>query len=362
MIPIAKPLLGEEEKKAVLEVLESGMLAQGQKVSLFEKEFANFIGVKHAVAVSNGTTALHTVLLAHGIGKGDEVITTSFSFVATGNTIRMVGAIPVFVDIEEDTFNIDPELIESAITPRTKAIMPVHLFGLSADMTKIKAIAEKHNLIIIEDACQAHGAAWAEQKVGSFGTGCFSFYPTKNMTTGEGGMITTNDDLLAKNARLIREHGSEKKYYHDIVGYNHRMTDIAAAIGREQLRKLLQFNVLRRNNAAYLSSQLTSVPGMVCPEVLAGHVFHQYSIRVTSQFPKSRDEVIAFLQQRGIGTAVFYPVPIHKQKAYQDWHHYQLPVTERLASEILALPIHPSVTVQELDTIVNAFKDMSKKS
>jgi len=359
MIPIAKPLLGEEEKKAVLEVLDSGMLAQGQKVSLFEKEFANFLGVKHAIAVSNGTTALHTVLLAHGIGPGDEVITTSFSFVATANTIRMVGAIPVFVDIEEDTFNLNPNLIESAITARTKAIMPVHLFGLSADMAKITAIAEKHDLIIIEDACQAHGAAWGGQKVGSFGSGCFSFYPTKNMTTGEGGMITTNDDAIAKNARLIREHGSEKKYYHEIVGYNHRMTDIAAAIGREQLRKLPQFNALRKKNAAYLSDKLKSIPGIVCPAISPGHVFHQYSIRITPQFPKSREEVIAFLAQRGIGSAIFYPLPIHQQKAYQDWHHYHLPVTGRLASEVLAIPVHPSVTSQELDTIVKAFQEMS---
>src|SRR3989338_7871154 len=201
MIPIAKPLLGAEEKEAVMRVLESGMLAQGEKVKEFEKAFAEFVGVKHAVATSNGTTALHAALLAHSIGKGDEVITTPFTFIATANSIRMVGATPVFVDIDEKTYNLNPKIIEAAITEKTKAIIPVHLFGQSCEMEKILEIAQKYNLVIIEDACQAHGASYNGKKVGSFGTGCFSFYPTKNMTSGEGGMITTNDDLIAGKLR-----------------------------------------------------------------------------------------------------------------------------------------------------------------
>ncbi len=362
MIPIAKPLIGEEEKNAVLEVLNSGMLAQGKQVAQFEAEFAQYIKVKHAIAVSNGTTALHTALLAHDIKAGDEIITTPFSFVATANAIRMTGAIPVFVDIEEDTYNLDPKLIEKAITPRTKAIMPVHLFGLPANMGALTTIAKKHNLIIIEDACQAHGAEYQNQKVGSFGTGCFSFYPTKNMTTGEGGIITTNDDKIAKNARLLREHGSEKRYYNDIVGYNYRMTDIAAAIGREQLRKLSQFNEQRKNNARYLAQQLQHIPGIVCPSLEPGHVFHQFSIRVTTQFLKTRDEVLAHLTQKEIGSAIFYSIPIHRQKAYPEWQHQHFPVSERIAEEILALPIHPSVTLSDLDYIAQTFQELASNN
>jgi len=238
MIPIAKPLLGAEEKAAVSRVLESGMLAQGPKVAEFEQAFAHFIGTQFAIATSNGTTALHAALLAHNLGPGDEVITTPFSFIATANAITMTGAKPVFVDIEEDSFNINPSLIEAAITPKTKAILPVHLYGKPANMKAITEIAAKHNLTIIEDACQAHGAEFEHKKVGSFGTGCFSFYPTKNMTSSEGGMITTNDETLAKKIRKIISHGSEKRYHHDFLGYNYRMTDVAAAIGVEQVKKL----------------------------------------------------------------------------------------------------------------------------
>ncbi len=358
MIPIAKPLLGEEEKKAVLEVLNSGMLAQGQKVVQFEQEFARFIDVKHAIATSNGTTALHTALLAHGIGKGDEVITAPFSFVATANAIRMCGAYPVFIDIDENTFNLNPGLIEPAITKKTKAILPVHLFGQSCDMDKINAIAQKHNLIVIEDACQAHGAQWNRKKVGSFGTGCFSFYPTKNMTTGEGGIITTNDDNIAQKARLIREHGSQKRYYHQIVGFNHRMTDIAAAIGIEQLRKLHLFNSLRQHNAHLLSKMLRALPGVCTPIPHAEHVFHQFSIRITKDFPKSRDEVLTHLSSKGIGSAVFYPLPIHKQESYKEWNHFSFPIAERVAQEILALPIHPSITSSDLESIAAALQEL----
>ena len=356
MIPIAKPQLGEEEKRAVLEVLESGMLAQGTRVAAFEKAFAYFIGVKHAIATSNGTTALHIALLALGIGPSDEVITSPFSFIATANAIKMVGATPIFVDVNHNTFNIDYHQIEPAITPKTKAILPVHLYGQSAEMDVISAIARKHNLSIIEDACQAHGAECDGKKVGSFGTGCFSFYPTKNMTTGEGGMITTNDDHIAALARKLITHGSEKKYYHDFIGYNYRMTDIAAAIGIEQLKKLPFFNEQRRKNALYLTKRLRLIQGLVVPPINPKHVFHQYTIRVTTEFGKTRDELVQYLTDKGIGTAIFYPLPIHKQKAYSEYNQMTFPHTEKIALEVLSLPVHPFITEKDMDYIITTIE------
>ncbi|HEC89506.1 MAG TPA: DegT/DnrJ/EryC1/StrS family aminotransferase, partial [Thermoplasmatales archaeon] len=241
MISIARPLLGEEEKKAVVDVLNSGMLASGPKVEEFEKRFAEFVGVKYAVATTSGTTALHLALLSLSVGTGDEVIIPSFSFIATANSVLFCNAKPVFCDVNPKTFNIDVEKIESLITDKTKAIMPVHLYGQPADMKPILEIAEKHDLYVIGDAAQAHGAEYDGRRVGSFGdVECFSFYPTKNMTTGEGGMITTNIEEIAERARSIRNHGREKTkwgYEHNRLGYNYRMTDIAAAIGLEQLKK-----------------------------------------------------------------------------------------------------------------------------
>ena len=376
MIPIAKPMLGEEEKRAVLEVLDSGMLAQGKKVAEFERQFAACIGVKHAIATSNGTTALHAALLAHGIGPGDEIITTPFSFTATANAIRMAGAEPVFVDIDEKTFNINPDLIEKVITPKTKAILPVHLFGQSCEMEKISALCKKHQLILIEDAAQAHGAEYqgnsAEtqvKKVGSFGTGCFSFYATKNMTTGEGGMITTNDDVLATQLRKLISHGSERKYFHDTLGYNYRMTDIAAAIGIAQLKKLPEYTKKRKENAAYFTAYLKNVPGIVTPQASSdhlkvsafhvfptSHVFHQYTLRVTPAFSKTRDELLTYLDSQGIGSAVFYPLPIHKQKAYAAYAHLSFPVAEKAAQEVLSLPVHPALTQEDLSCIIQAVR------
>ena len=238
MISIAKPLIGEEEKQAVLEVLDSGMLAQGPRVKAFEEAFAEMCGVRYAVATSSGTTALHVALLAHGIGPDDEVITTPFTFIASANSILYTGASPQFVDIRSDTFNIDPELIEAAITPRTRAIMPIHLYGLMADMKPIMDIARGHKLAVIEDAAQAHNAMYKGQKAGSFGTGCFSLYATKNMTSAEGGMVTTDDPEVAERVKLLRNHGMRVRYYHDMLGYNFRMTDLHAAVGLAQLRKL----------------------------------------------------------------------------------------------------------------------------
>ncbi len=357
LIPIAKPLLGEEEKRAVMEVLSSGMLAQGERVATFEKNFAEFIGVKHAIATSNGTTALHAALVGLGIGQGDEVITTSFTFIATANAIKMTAATPVFVDIDETTFNLDPTMIEAAITTKTKAIMPVHLFGLPAAMDQITAIAKKNNLIIIEDACQAHGADFNGQDVGSFGVGCFSFYGTKNMTTGEGGMITTDDDLLAAKIRKIISHGSERRYVHSMLGYNYRMTDLAAAIGIEQLKKLPHFTQRRRENAKQLTKGLSTIKGLITPSATTGHVFHQYTICVTQEFPLSRDKLIEHLTSHGIASSIFYPLPIHQQQAYYNYNQQHLPIAERIAHEVLSLPVHPDLSDDQIQTIIHAFEE-----
>lgn len=363
MILISKPLIGVEEQAAVQHVLASGMLAQGPRVAAFERAFADFIGVKHAIATSNGTTALHAALLAHGIGAGDEVITTPFSFIASVNSILYCGARPVFVDIDA-SFNIDALQIEAAITPRTRAIMPVHLYGQPADMATIAAIAQRHQLAIIEDACQAHGATYAGRNVGAFGTGCFSFYATKNMTTGEGGMITTDDDAIAQQVRQIISHGMKVRYYHDILGYNYRMTDVAAAIGIEQLQKLPAFNARRMENAQFYDRQLARVNGLRTPQQspTRTHVYHQYTLRVTPSFGLGRDALAEVLGQQGISTGIYYPVPVHQQAALRGLDlGGTFPVAERVASEVLAIPVHPGVTDQDRMTIVAALMRLASE-
>jgi dTDP-4-amino-4,6-dideoxygalactose transaminase len=351
MIPIAKPLIGDEEKAAVLDVLDSGMIAQGPKVSAFEDAFAEMCGVDHAIATSNGTTALHVALLAHGIREGDEVITSPFTFIASANSILYTGAHPVFVDIDPETYNLDPERIEAAITPKTRAIMPIHLFGLPADMEPIMALAEAHNLSVIEDACQAHGAQYQGRHAGSFMTGTFSLYPTKNITSAEGGMITTNDPVAAETCRAIRHHGMRRRYYHDELGFNFRMTDVHAAIGMAQLEKLDRFNEARIRNAAYLSAHLA---GVITPTVPEGchHVFHQYTIRV----PDGRRDALAdHLSEHGVGYGIYYPVPIHKQTFYVNELGYDvsMPEAEHAAQEVISLPVHPAVSQTDLEMIVD---------
>ena len=349
MIPIAKPLIGEEEKRAVVEVLESGQLAQGPKVQEFEERFAALCGVKHAIATSSGTTALLAALLAHRIGPGDEVITTPFTFIASANSILFSGAKPVFADIDENSYNIDPDLIEKKVTEQTKAILPVHLYGCPCDMDRIMDIADRHSLIVIEDACQAHGASIQGKRVGSFGTGCFSFYPTKNMTTAEGGMITTDDDEIAERARLIRNHSQSRLYHHESLGYNFRMTELQAALGLVQLEKLTEWTRKRIENAAYLTERLRNV---VTPRVREGfvHVYHQYTIRVNG----NRDEALEKLTTGGVGARVYYPLPVHRQPFYRELgFNDSLPVSERMSEEVLSLPVHPALTPGELDKIVS---------
>ena len=364
MIPIACPRLGVEEKEAVFQVLASGQLAQGEQVATFENEFAKVSQVQDAVAVSSGTAALYLALLAHGIGAGDEVITTAFSFVATANVILSVGAIPVFVDIEPDIYTLDPALVEAAITSRTKAILPVHLYGHPCEMSRLLQIAEAYHLVIIEDACQAHAATIHGKPVGSFGTGCFSFYATKNITTGEGGMVTTNYPYIAERIRLLRNHGQKERYRQVELGYNLRMTDIQGALGVVQLRRLEQFTEQRITNAAFLSGQLSEV--LQTPVVRPGyrHVYHQYTIQV----PEDRSEWVTWLRERGIGAAIHYPIPIHLQpfyKAHKNSYRcvsaqgtvtranidIQLPVTENAAHHVLSLPVHPALSKEDLVTI-----------
>jgi dTDP-4-amino-4,6-dideoxygalactose transaminase len=347
--------MGDEEKAAVIAVLESGQLAQGSVVSEFEQGFADYCGARYGIATTNGTTALHVALLAHEIGQGDEVITVPFTFIASANSILYVGAKPVFVDIDPDSFNIDVDQIEAAITPHTKAIMPVDLYGNPAEMSRIQEIAARHGLAIIEDAAQAHGAEENGKRMGSWGTGCFSFYPTKNITTGEGGMVTTSDDCIADRARLLRAHGMRVRYYHEMLGYNFRMTNIHAAIGLAQLPKLEAFNERRIANAAYLSEHLPKEKVKV-PVVRLDtrHVFHQYTVRVLP--PLDRDKVREQLAARGVGTEVYYPVPVHRQQLYLDlgYGDQSFPESERAAREVVSLPVHPGLTQQDLETIVEA--------
>jgi perosamine synthetase len=357
MISIAKPIVDGDEIAAVAAVLGSGFLAQGKNVEEFEQAFARFVGTKHAVAVNSGTAALHMALLTNGIGAGDEVITSPFTFIASANSVLFTGARPVFADIGEETFNISPDSVEDKITPRTKAIMPVHLYGQPCDMKRLMKIAQERHLVVVEDACQAHGAEFEGRRAGSFGTGCFSFYPTKNMTTGEGGMITTNDNDIAGKARMIRTHGQRQRYLHEVLGYNYRMTDIAAAIGLCQLGKLERFNTKRIENAKFLTERLSGIKGLVPPAVRAGmrHVFHQYTVRITPDFGMSRDELKQKLMEKGVGSEIYYPLPVHRQPFFRRLgYDDRLPNSEKAAAEVLSLPVHPSLTKEDLECVADS--------
>ena len=355
-IPISKPYIGDNEKKAVMDVLDSGMLAQGPKTAQFENEFAELCDVKHAIAVSSGTTALHIALLANGIGPGDEVITTPFSFIASVNAILYVGAKPVFVDIDDETFNIDATQVERLITKRTKAILPVHLYGHICDIEHLLEIAEVNKLKIIEDACQAVMASYKGKRAGSFGTGAFSFYATKNMMSGEGGMITTNDDEVAQTSRMIRNHGMKQRYYHELLGYNFRMMDIQAAIGLEQLKRLPSFNIRRRQNASFFNDNINSVE---TPREKKDydHIWHQYTVRVNHG--RDRDSVVQKLAKGGVGSAVYYPVPIHQQDHVRKLvGQISLPVAEQMSKEVISLPVHPMLNTEDLETIVREVNNL----
>lgn len=347
-IPIAHPLLGAEETDAVAEVLASGMIAQGPKTAAFEQEFAAYCGVSHAVAVNSGTAALHSALRAAGVGPGDEVIVPAFTFFATASSVLMCGAKPVFADVDPATATIDPASVAGLVTPRTKAVIGVHLYGQPCDAGAIRDICDEKDLIFIEDAAQAHGATYQGRKTGSLGDlGCFSFYATKNMATGEGGMVTTPSDDYEARLRRVSNHGQSDKYLHTELGYNYRMTDIAAAIGRVQLKKLDGFNRRRQETAAYYDGHIRA-PGILTPQVASGRtsVYHQYVLRVTEDAPLSRDALMAHLREHGIGCAVHYPVALSRQPVFAGLHA-SCPVAESLAASVFSIPVHPSVTDEE---------------
>jgi dTDP-4-amino-4,6-dideoxygalactose transaminase len=335
--------LWDELMAAIQGVLKSGQFIMGPNVKAFEQEVAAYLGVKHAVGVNSGTDALVIALRAAGIAPGDEVITTPFTFFATAEAISQVGATPVFVDIDPRTFNINPDLIEPAITPRTKAILPVHLYGQASHMDPIMELAEKYNLKVIEDTAQAFGGEYKGRKLGTIGNaGCFSFFPSKNLGAfGDGGLIATNDDEVAEIARMLRVHGAKKKYYNEVIGYNSRLDEIQAAILRVKLPHIDEWNEARRQAAKRYNELLKDVPGIVTPyeAPYARHVYHQYTIRVPDGM---RDKMKQFLADQAIGTMVYYPVPVHKLPVYAG-SNYRLPESEKAAGEVLSLPIWPKI-------------------
>jgi len=365
-IPIAKPVIGDEEVDLVVKVLRSGRLAQGPMVREFEERFAEYIGVDYAIAVSNGTCALDLMLKAYGIKSGDEVITTPFTFIATANAILYQGAKPVFVDIDLETYNIDPDRVLEAITSKTKAILVVHLYGHPAEMKALREIAEDHKLLLLEDAAQAHGAEYMGVKVGALGNAAaFSFYPTKNITTGEGGMITTNDRSVAEKLRILRDQGQQGKYNHVVLGYNYRMTEIQAAIGIAQLGKIEKFLKAREANAEFLTRNLKKIPYITTPskKPYVRHAWHQYVIRVKENSPLKRDYIAETLKNMGIQTAIHYPKPVHHQPLYRSLGYPQniCPNAIKASKTVLSIPVHPALTVEDLNYIVNSIIKLFEK-
>ena len=344
-------VMGEEERAAVERVLRSGRLVQGQEVEEFEQEFGALVDGRECVAVNSGTSALHLGLLALGIGPGDEVVVPSFTFAATANAVAMTGATPVFADIEAGSFCLDPASVKDVLTSRTRAIAPVHLYGHVADMDGLRNLAETHGLSIVEDACQAHGARLGDSAAGAIGeVAAFSFYATKNMTTGEGGMVVCRDAETARRVRLLRNQGMEVRYQNEIAGLNNRMTDLAAAIGRVQLGRLATMTARRQAIAASYDAGLV---GVTTPPVAPGttHVYHQYTVRTAD-----RDRALTELDERGIDAAVYYPVPTHRLPAYGlDVH---LPETERACAEVLSLPIRPDLTTDQVERVIATVNDV----
>jgi dTDP-4-amino-4,6-dideoxygalactose transaminase len=363
VIKISVPQIGRLEKKAVLDVLQSGFIASGPKTKKFEEEFSRFVGTKFAIATSSGTAALHTALKCLGIKKGDEILTTPFSFIATSNTILFCQARPVFCDIEPLTFNIDPRQIRKTLNkkPSIKALVCVHLFGFPCHIEEIKTICKRYGILLIEDCAQAHGAEYNYKKVGSFGDcAIFSFYATKNMTTAEGGMITTNSQNLARRCRQFINHGRTSPNRFSILGYNYRPTDIASSLGLQQLKKIKSINSKRIKNANYLNKNLRLLQYIIPPFVYKGykHVFHQYVIRVK----KARYNLMRYLKRCGIESAIFYPMPIYRQGVYKKlgYGNLYLENTEKACKEVLSLPVHPGLKKKDLNKIVRTLKKWEK--
>ncbi|OJU49619.1 MAG: erythromycin biosynthesis sensory transduction protein eryC1 [Mesorhizobium sp. 61-13] len=348
----------EEVDAAALRVLASTQYVLGEEVAAFEKEFATYSQARHAIAVNTGTSALHLALLAAGIGPGDEVITVPFTFVASVSAVCYTGAKPVFVDIEPTTYTMDPAKLEAAITSRTKAIMPIHLYGQMADMTPIMEIAARHGIPVIEDACQAHGAEYHGKRAGSIGiSGCFSFYPGKNLgACGEGGLVVTNDDATATKIRMLRDWGQEQRYHHTLKGFNYRMDGIQGAILRVKLRHLEKWTEARRTNARHYTTLLKNVEAVAAPTEAAGrrHVYHIYAVRLSD-----REALRQSLDAAGIATGLHYPIPVHLQKAHADLGHHKgdFPVSEQVASEVLSVPLYPELTSEQIATVVDAIAE-----
>jgi len=357
MITIAAPIIGKEETDAVNEVLRSGMLAQGPKVAELEQAFADYCGTKYGLALNSGTAAIHAALHAAGVGAGDEVITTPFSFIATINPVLMQGATPVLVDIDESTYNIDPALVKNAITPKTKAIIAVDLYGQPADWDELRAIADEHNIVLIEDACQAIGAEYKGRKAGSLADiACFSLYATKNVMCGEGGAITTDNEEYVTAIKSFRQHGMVAPYEYEGLGFNYRLTDLQAAIAVEQLKKVDAFTAARQKNAAALNQGLKDTPDIVIPTVADDrtHVYHQYTIRLTGGH--DRAALINFLRSKDVGCGVYYPKGLHTYPhiAKLGYNQGDFPIAEQVASTVLSLPAPPGVTESDVQTITAA--------
>ena len=366
MIPIARPILGEEELAAVKEVIASGMLAQGPKVKAFEAAFARDVGRRHGIAVANGTAALHIALMAHGIKAGQEVLIPPLTFFATASTVLLCEAKPSFSDIDRNSYNLDASKAKAAMTRKTAAIMPVHLYGQTAEMDPILAEAKDRGIPVIEDAAQAHGAEYHGKKAGNLGqTACFSFYATKNMTTGEGGMILTDDDSIAERCRLLRDHGQASKYEHVLVGYNYRMTEIAAAIGLVQLKKLEGWVKQRRANARALTKGLEDIEGLVPPSEgnWMVHSYYQYVVRAEDSFPIPRDEIVRRLAEDGIGCRPSYPKPLYRQEALKSLRiRGRCPVAEDVVPRLFELPVHPGVGPADVDRIVDTVERLARSA
>lgn len=370
MIPINKPILGREEEENVISVLRSGNLtgrvSEKGMVAEFEKLFSSFLGVRCAVAVSSGTAALHASLLALGVGPGDEVIVPSFTFSATCNVVLHVGARPVFVDIDLDTYTMNPNEVKKALTPKTKAIIPVHLYGHPADMKPIMEVAEEEKVYVIEDAAQAHGAEYDGVKVGGIGhLGCFSFYPTKIITTGEGGMVVTNDEELAEKIRIIRNQGEKGDYATMLLGHNWRLPEVNAAIGVAQMRRINEFLAKRRRNANRLTELLSEVNELVLPfeKGKVKHAWNIYTVRLRNERVR-RDDVVFLLRKLGVGATVYYPIPVHRTRLYieREYSDVFLPSTELASKTVFSLPVHPSMTEENVETVASAVKQSLRAS
>jgi perosamine synthetase len=365
-IPINLPQIGNEEIDAVVQVMKSGMLTSslgaGPRVCEFEKNFAAFAGVKHAIAVNTGTAALHAAIMASKIKFGDEVILPSFTFVATAEAVVLAGGKPVFVDIDPETFTISPQAIEKAITEKTKAIVPVDLYGLSADIKPIRAIAAKHNLSVVEDCAQSHGATYEDKPAGALSDfACWSLYAAKNIGTGEGGVVTTDNDELAETVRMIRTHGEKVKYSSIILGTNYRMTEIQAAIGIVQLKKLPNFLDKRTRNANNLTTLLEKSDKIVLPPKLENRKpsWYLYTIRIKDATEDKRNNIIKQMHEKGIGAEAYYPTPVHHMPYYeQNFGKFNLPETDKAAKQVLSLPIHPNVTNDQVEFIAKTLLEL----